>query len=97
LEACQNFIKVVPIIQAIHEEIAFTKSLGIPCVPIRESLVRFDVVKCGTNVIAGASVLGIHKMIARHLSQKNRVRTPDKWKRKTDRRFVSILTYAVRK
>ena len=77
----------------IQEE---TTCLGVPCVTIRENTERPVTVKHGTNVIAGTSVSGIRKAIARQLSRKNRVHVPAKWDGQAAQRIVSTLAITVR-
>jgi UDP-N-acetylglucosamine 2-epimerase (non-hydrolysing) len=74
-----------------------TTCLGVPCVTIRENTERPVTVKQGTNVIAGTSVAGIRKAIARQLSRKRRGRIPEKWDGKAAERIVPILVEAVGK
>lgn len=78
----------------IQEE---TTSLGVPCVTIRENTERPVTVKHGTNVLAGISVSGIRKAIARQLVRKKRTHIPEKWDGKAARRIVSILARSINK
>jgi UDP-N-acetylglucosamine 2-epimerase (non-hydrolysing) len=72
----------------IQEE---TTCLGVPCVTIRENTERPVTVRHGTNVIAGMTVEGIRKAIARQLSRTRRASIPEKWDGKTAQRIVEIL------
>jgi UDP-N-acetylglucosamine 2-epimerase (non-hydrolysing) len=70
--------------------------LGVPCVTIRNNTERPVTVKHGTNVIAGTSVPGIRRSIARQLSRKVQACVPEKWDGKAAERIVKILAKTVR-
>jgi UDP-N-acetylglucosamine 2-epimerase (non-hydrolysing) len=78
----------------IQEE---TTSLGVPCVTIRENTERPITVRQGTNVIAGTSVNGIRKAIARQLIPSRRPRVPEKWDGLAASRIVAILAKTILK
>jgi len=68
-----------------------TTCLGVPCITIRENTERPATVEQGTNIIAGTSVEGIQKAIARQLTSNWQHSIPEKWDGKAAQRIVPIL------
>jgi len=74
-----------------------TTCLRVPCVTIRENTERPVTATQGTNVIAGTSVAGIRKAIARQLARKRPGRIPEKWDGKAAERILPVLLAKVKK
>ena len=68
-----------------------TTCLRVPCVTIRENTERPATVTDGTNLIAGTSVSGIRKAIARQIVRKRTGHAPKKWDGRAARRIIKIL------
>ena len=68
-----------------------TTCLEVPCVTIRENTERPATVKNGTNLIAGTSVSGIRKTIARQLRRSRKGRAPEKWDGRAAARIIQVL------
>ncbi len=72
-----------------------TTCLGVPCVTIRENTERPATVRDGTNLVAGTSVKGIRKTIARQMARKRKGRAPQKWDGRAAKRIIKILAHKV--
>ena len=72
----------------IQEE---TTCLGVPCVTIRENTERPVTVEHGTNLIAGTSVDGVQRAIAKQMSAASERRRPEKWDGHAAVRIVEVL------
>lgn len=72
-----------------------TTCLGVPCVTIRENTERPATVTHGSNLIAGTSVRGIRRAIAKQKSRKLRKRAPQKWDGKAAQRIVKLVAAKV--